>query len=45
VNTQEIKNLNKLEKNCNYFILNDKGIFSQKECLDSGLGGVLFARI
>jgi len=45
VNNQEIKNLNKLEKNCNYFILNDKGIFSQQECIDNNLGGILFAHI
>lgn len=45
ITVQDLKTLNVIEKNSNYFILNDKGIFFHQECLNKGCGGVLFAKI
>lgn len=45
ISYRKLHSANRLEKNCNYLILNSNGFFLDKKCLKKGLGGLLFVKI
>ena len=45
IKNKTLNNLNVIEKNYIFFLINDKGFFSQKESLFFNLGGFLFVKL